>query len=113
MHSQESDEVSHISSFDDESGDRELRRLYTVVDEMVRNSTAQAEGMKKILSELLGFPQAGKESEPQLQTRPHRPRERQRRAELDLRLKVRSIHPLLDNIPNATFGRPTCVNTLS
>ena len=85
-----------------------------MVDEMVRNSAAQAEGVKKILSELLRFPQAGTESEPpQRQTRPRRLQERRRRIELDLRLKVRSIHPFLDSIPDATLRRLTCASMLS
>ena len=62
--------------------------------EMLRNSATQAEDIQKMLSELLQSPQAGNESElSQQRTRPRYPRERQRRPELDVRLKVRFIFP--------------------
>lgn len=82
--------------------------------EMLRNSAAQAEGIQEILSELLQPSQVGKEPEPlQQQTRPRRPRERQRRAELDSRLKVRFIPSPSVTILNAASRRPMCVNMLS
>ena len=83
-----SPELDETSDSSTEVGHQELRGLHSMMVEMLRNSATQAEGIQKLLSELLQSPQAGKESESQQQARPRRPRERQRRAELDLRLKV-------------------------
>lgn len=69
---------------------------------MLRNSAVQAEGINKILSELLQLPQAGNVPDPSHQrVQPGRPRERQRRSELDLTLKVRFIFPFLGSTFNA------------
>ena len=84
-----------------------------MVAEMLRNSATQAEGIQKILSELLPSPRAGNKSEPQQRAQQRRPRERQRRTELDLKLKVRSVFLFPINILNTALPRPMCVNTLS
>lgn len=72
-----------------------------MAEEMLRNSAVQAEGINKILSELLQLPRAGNEPEPsQQRIQPRRPRERQRRSELDLRLKVRLVSFFLGGVFN-------------
>ena len=104
-------ETPHIRS-PDESGYRELKGLYSMAEEMVRNSALQAEGINKILSELLQLPLAGNDQEPsQRRIQPRRPREQRRRSKLDLDLKVRSVSPSLGSSFNALLGRLTYVNT--
>ena len=60
-----------------------------MIEEMLRNSAAQAEGIQRILSELLRFPQADNVTDPhQREPQLPRPRKRQKRVQLDLTLKV-------------------------
>lgn len=106
-------EIDETSGASNERGHQELQALYSMMVEMLRNSATQAEGIQQLLSELLQSPQAGKESEPQQQTRPRRPRERPRRAELDLRLKVVFFFSFLTSVLTTAIQRLMYVSTLS
>lgn len=81
--------------------------------EMLRNSATQTEGIQQLLSEFLQSPQAGEEPGSQQRTRTRRPQERQRRAELDLRLKVGFFPPFITGVLTTTLKRLMYVSTPS
>ena len=95
-HSPDPGEGSCSHSVDDGLGHGEIRGLYSVIEEMLHNSAAQAEGIQIIISVRPRPPQIRNEAgPPQQDTQRLRPQEQQTRVELNHMLEVRFFSFLL------------------